>query len=111
MRDGVRRLAEGWRRRGYDLDFGVGIAHGHATLGRIGFEGRSDYAAIGSVTNLAARLCGAARPGQVLVSQRVHATVEGSARTKCVGELALRGFSRPVLAYDVLECTRQEEAA
>jgi class 3 adenylate cyclase len=111
MRDAVRRLAEGWRRHGYDLDFGVGIAQGHATLGRIGFEGRSDYAAIGNVTNLAARLCGAARPGQILVSRRVHAAVEAAVRTECVGDLALRGFSRPVRAYDVLERIRQEEAA
>jgi class 3 adenylate cyclase len=111
MRAAVRRLAEGWRRRGYDLDFGVGIAQGHATLGRIGFEGRSDYAAIGSVTNLAARLCAAAGPGQILVSQRVHAAVEAMVRTEAVGELSLRGFSRPVRAYDVLEPAPQEEAA
>jgi adenylate cyclase len=111
MRGAVRRLAEAWRRRGYDLDFGVGIAQGHATLGRIGFEGRSDYAAIGSVTNLAARLCAAAGAGQILVSQRVHAAVEATVRTESVGELSLHGFSRPVRAYDVLERTPQEEAA
>ena len=70
------RLAQGWTRRGHDLGFGVGVAQGFATLGRIGFEGRSDYAAIGSVTNLAARLCAAAGPGQVLVSERVFAAVE-----------------------------------
>jgi class 3 adenylate cyclase len=110
MRQAVRLLAEGWRRRGYDLDFGVGIAQGHATLGRIGFEGRSDYAAIGSVTNLAARLCAAAGAGQILVSQRVQAAVEPTARTECVGELSLRGFSRPVRTYEVLERTPQEEA-
>jgi len=110
MRHAVRLLAAGWRRRGYDLDFGVGIAQGHATLGRIGFEGRSDYAAIGSVTNLAARLCAAAGAGQILVSQRVHAAVESTAPTECVGELSLRGFSRPIRAYEVLERAPQEEA-
>ncbi|HEY7075910.1 MAG TPA: response regulator [Solirubrobacteraceae bacterium] len=111
MRDAVRRLADGWRRRGYELDFGVGIAQGHATLGRIGFEGRFDYAAIGSVTNLAARLCAAAGPGQILVSQRVHNAIESIARTELVGDLSLHGFSRPIRAYDVLQRTPQEEPA
>jgi class 3 adenylate cyclase len=111
MRDAVRRLADGWRGRGYELDFGVGIAQGHATLGRIGFEGRFDYAAIGSVTNLAARLCAAAGPGQILVSQRVHNAIESIARTELVGDLSLHGFSRPIRAYDVLQRTPQEEPA
>jgi adenylate cyclase len=102
MRDGVTRLEAGWRRRGHDLGFGVGIAQGHATLGRIGFEGRSDYAAIGTVTNLAARLCGDAGPGQILVSQRVHAALEDVVAAELVGELQLRGFARPVRAYNVL---------
>jgi adenylate cyclase len=102
MRDAVVELARRWSRRGHDLGFGVGIAHGHATLGRIGFEGRSDYAAIGTVTNLAARLCGEAAPGQILVSPRVHAATEDVVVADCVGDLALRGFSRPVRAYNVL---------
>ena len=102
MRSRVGQLAEGWRRRGYDLDFGVGIAQGHATLGRIGFEGRLDYAAIGSVTNLAARLCGEAAPGQILISQRVHAATEALVVAEAVGELALRGFARPARAYNVV---------
>ncbi|MDP9258137.1 MAG: response regulator [Actinomycetota bacterium] len=101
MQNGVGQLAERWRRLGYDLDFGVGIAQGHATLGRIGFEGRSDYTAIGSVTNLAARLCAQAAPGQILVSQRVHALVEAIVSADSVGELTLRGFARPVQAYNV----------
>jgi adenylate cyclase len=105
MRDAVARLAAGWSRRGHDLGFGVGIAQGHATLGRIGFEGRFDYAAIGSVTNLAARLCAEAAPGQILVSPRVHAVTEGIVVADCVGELALRGFSRPVRAYNVIGLT------
>ena len=99
MRDRVARLAQGWTRRGHDLGFGVGVAQGFATLGRIGFEGRSDYAAIGSVTNLAARLCAAAGPGQVLVSERVFAAVEERVAGQPVGALDLRGFSRPVSTY------------
>ena len=86
MRDRVRTLAEGWSRLGHDLGFGVGIAQGFATLGRIGYEGRFDYAAIGSVTNLAARLCAEADAGQVLVSQRVFSAVEDVA----VGESGRR---------------------
>jgi len=105
MRDAVARLATGWSRRGHDLGFGVGIAQGHATLGRIGFEGRFDYAAIGSVTNLAARLCAEAAAGQILVSPRVYAVTEEIVVADCVGELALRGFSRPVRAYNVIALT------
>ena len=101
MRSRVGHLAEGWHRQGHDLDFAVGIAQGHATLGQIGFEGRSDYAAIGSVTNLAARLSAEAGPGQILVSQRVHALVEAIVSADSVGELTLRGFARPVRAYNV----------
>jgi adenylate cyclase len=102
MRGRVAQLAEGWSRRGYDLDFGVGISQGHATLGRIGFEGRSDYTAIGSVTNLAARLCAEAQPRQILISQRVYAAIEDIVVADSVGELALRGFSRPARAYNVV---------
>ena len=102
MRGRVAELAEGWSRKGYDLDFGVGIAQGHATLGRIGFEGRSDYTAIGSVTNLAARLCAEAAPRQILISQRVYAAIEDIVVADSVGELALRGFSRPARAYNVV---------
>jgi adenylate cyclase len=101
MRTRVRELAAGWARRGYDLSFGAGIAQGYATLGRIGFEGRFDYAAIGSVTNLAARLCGEAAPWHILVTQRVNAEIEEIAVSEPVGELSLRGFSRPVPAYNV----------
>ena len=101
MRDRVDELAAGWRRRGNDLGFGIGIAQGYATLGRIGFEGRSDYAAIGSVTNLAARLCDAAGPGQILVAQRVFTAAEGLASGEPVGELELKGFSRPIRTFAV----------
>jgi class 3 adenylate cyclase/CheY-like chemotaxis protein len=102
MRDRVRELAQEWRKLGYELGFGVGVARGYATLGRIGFEGRWDYAAIGTVTNLAARLCGEADADQVLVSQRVYAVVEALVRAEPVGELVLKGFSRPVPTYNVL---------
>jgi adenylate cyclase len=101
MRDRVRTLIEDWSRLGHDLGFGVGIAQGFATLGRIGFEGRFDYAAIGSVTNLAARLCAEAGPGQVLVSQRVFSAVDEVVVGESVGPLELRGFSRSVRAFGV----------
>jgi class 3 adenylate cyclase len=101
MRGRVAQLAEGWTRMGYDLDVGIGIAQGHATLGRIGFEGRSDYAAIGSVTNLASRLCEQAAPGQILISARVYAGSEHVVTAQSVGELSLRGFSKPTRIYDV----------
>ena len=102
MRDRVGELSVRWRKRGYDLDFGVGIAQGYATIGAIGFEGRLDYGAIGTVTNLAARLCGEARPGQVLVSQRLLATAEDLVEIEPVGELHLKGFLKPVPAFNVL---------
>jgi adenylate cyclase len=101
MRTRLRDLAEGWARRGYELSFAAGIAQGYATLGRIGFEGRFDYAAIGSVTNLAARLCGEAAPWQILVSQRVHAEAEDILVSEPVGDLTIKGFSRPVRAFNI----------
>ncbi|MGH8969341.1 MAG: response regulator [Actinomycetes bacterium] len=101
MRTRVRDLAEGWSARGHDLGFSVGVAQGFATLGRVGFEGRFDYAAIGSVTNLAARLCTEAKPWQVLVTQRVQAEAAGTVVADPVGPLELRGFARPVPAFDV----------
>jgi adenylate cyclase len=101
MRQRVSGLTEIWRKRGHQLDFGVGIAQGYATLGKIGFEGRFDYAAIGTVTNLAARLCGEAAGGQILISQRVYAAVEALAVAEPVGELSLKGFVKPVPAYSI----------
>jgi class 3 adenylate cyclase len=101
MRARVETLMREWRKRGYELDFGVGIAQGYATIGAIGFEGRWDYGAIGTVTNLAARLCGEARPGQILVSHRLYGGLEGRVAVEPVGDLALKGFSRPVTAYNV----------
>jgi adenylate cyclase len=102
MRNRIQGLAQGWTRHGYDLSFGVGVAQGYATLGRVGFEGRSDYTAIGNCTNLAARLCAEARPWQILVSPRVHAAVEEFVTSEPVGELTLRGFSRPVTTFNVV---------
>ena len=101
MRQRVQELADSWQRRGYELAFGVGIAQGYATLGRMGFSGRFDYASIGSVTNLAARLCSEATPWQILVTQRVNAAAEDLVVSRLVGELSLRGFSRPVRAFEV----------
>src|SRR3989449_162022 len=102
MRERVEELLVKWRKRGYDLDFGVGVAQGYATIGAIGFEGRLDYGAIGTVTNLAARLCGEAKPGQILISQRVLAAVEDSVDVEELGGLTLRGFSKPVPAFNVV---------
>ena len=101
MRQRVRGLGLEWRRRGYDLDLGIGIAKGYATIGAIGFEGRQDYAAIGSVTNLAHRLCAEAAPGQILISQRIYAAVTHLVDANEVGPLELKGFRRPVVAYEV----------
>src|SRR5713226_5760956 len=102
MRDQVRELATKWRRYGHDLGFGMGIAHGYATLGPIGFEGRLDYGAVGTVVNLAARLCGEARAGQILVDPKVHATIETQADLEPAGELVLKGIHRPVATFNVL---------
>jgi class 3 adenylate cyclase len=101
MRERVEELVRAWRKRGYDLDLGVGIAQGYATLGAIGFEGRSDYGAIGTVTNLAARLCGEAQPGQILVSRRLVGALEQQVEAEPVGEMSLKGFSRPVSVYNI----------
>ncbi len=95
------QLYSGWRKRGYDLSMGIGIAQGYATLGAIGFEGRQDYGAIGNVTNLAARLCAEAGPGQILVSQRVLGCIEELVRAEPAGELVLKGFARPVQVFNV----------
>ncbi|MCZ6531889.1 MAG: response regulator [SAR324 cluster bacterium] len=102
MRAEMEGLSEAWRKQGHQLDFGVGIARGYATLGMIGFEGRVDYGAIGPVTNLAARLCEQARGGQILVSQRVFADVEALVESRSAGNLELKGIHNPVTTYDVL---------
>jgi adenylate cyclase len=101
MRRAVAGLQAGWRRRGRAIGFGVGIAQGYATLGQIGFAERVDYTAIGTVCNLAARLCDAAADGQILVSQRIAGAVEGNVTLKEIGELALKGLSQAVAVYNV----------
>src|SRR5688572_15133497 len=102
MRERVVELSDGWRKRGHELDFAVGIAQGYATLGKIGFEGRFDYAAVGTVTNLASRLCAQAEAGQILVTQRVRVAAESLFETEPVGELSLKGLLRPVPAFNIL---------
>lgn len=101
MRERVRDLAAQWRKLGYDLDFGVGIARGYTTIGAIGFEGRWEYGAIGSVPNLAARLCGEAKAGEILASQRLWASVETVVDGQFLGELPLKGFHSPMAAYTI----------
>ena len=102
MREQVKRLTVKWRKLGHELDFGVGIAQGYATIGAIGFEGRWEYGAIGSVPNLAARLCGEAKPGEILIAQRLLAKVEDLVDNEPIGELALKGFHRPISAHKIL---------
>jgi adenylate cyclase len=102
MRDRAADLAEAWRRHGYDLGFGVGVARGYATLGRIGFEGRFDYGAVGSVVNMASRLGNAAAPGQILISLRVFAEVEDIVEAEPAGELELKGFHGPQEVFNLL---------
>ena len=102
MREQVKGLTARWRKLGHDLNFGVGIAQGYATIGAIGYEGRWEYGAIGSVPNLAARLCGEAKPGEILVSQRLLVNADDLVECEAVGELSLKGFHRPVPAFRIL---------
>jgi adenylate cyclase len=102
LREEMRELTALWQKRGYDLDFGAGIALGYATCGEVGFEGRSDYAAIGAVTNLASRLADEATAGQILISQRLYADVEADVDVEPAGEFTLKGFQRPVAAFNVI---------
>ncbi len=109
MRDQVGALTAKWRKHGHELGFGIGVAHGYATLGRIGFEGRFDYGAVGTVVNLAARLCADAKDGQILIDAKVQAAVEDTTGTEPAGELLLKGFHRPVRAFNV--CAPQPSTA
>jgi len=102
MRERVTPLCERWRKRGHELDLGIGIAQGYATIGAIGFEGRWDYGAIGTVTNLAARLCGEAKPSQILVSRRVASDAEDLVESEPIGPLVLKGLAKPVPAFNVV---------
>jgi class 3 adenylate cyclase/HAMP domain-containing protein len=111
MRERVGELSRQWRKLGFELDFGIGIAIGYATLGAIGFEGRQDYGAVGAVTNLAARLSTEAKAGQILVTQRVHALVEDRIDAEPAGEVVLKGFVKPVVAYNVVAARAAVPAA
>jgi class 3 adenylate cyclase len=102
MRESIGALTETWRRWGHEIGFGIGIAHGFATLGTIGFEGRFDYAAIGTVSNVASRLCDEAKPGQILISPRVLMKVEHAVKVEPLGEFELKGIRRPLVAYNVI---------
>jgi adenylate cyclase len=102
VREAIGALTETWRRWGHGIGFGIGIAHGFATLGTIGFEGRFDYAAVGTVSNVASRLCDEAKPGQILISPRVLTKVEQAVQVEPVGEFELKGIRRRLAAYNVL---------
>jgi len=102
MRDAIGALTEKWRQLGHEIGFGIGIAHGYATLGTIGFEGRFDYAAIGTVSNVASRLCDEAKPGQILISPRVLMAVKDAVTVEPVGEFELKGIRRPIAAHNVV---------
>jgi DNA-binding response OmpR family regulator len=109
LREEMEELTSLWQKRGYDLDFGAGIALGFATCGEVGFEGRSDYAAIGAVTNLASRLADEASAGQILISQRLYAEVEDEVDVEPAGEFTLKGFQRPVPAFNVVAVREKAE--
>jgi adenylate cyclase len=102
MRTAIGGMIEKWRDLGHDLGFGIGIAHGFATLGTIGFEGRFDYAAIGMVSNVASRLCDEAKSGQILISPRVRAAIEEAVTVEPIGEFTLKGIRRPLMTYNIL---------
>lgn len=102
MRAALSELSSSWRKRGHELGFGVGIASGYATIGTIGFEQRLDYGAIGQAPNMAARLCGEAKDMQILIAPRVFAKVEGRVEVEAVGNLMLKGFHRPIPAFNVI---------
>jgi adenylate cyclase len=99
MRERFAPLRTGWLKQGYDLDLGIGIAKGFATLGAFGFEGRFDYTAIGGVVNLAARLCSEAQPGQILIDRRMRAVLDDDWECEAVGPLPLKGYAQPVPAF------------
>ena len=105
VREAMGALTEKWGQLGHEVGFGIGIAHGYATLGTIGFEGRFDYAAIGTVSNVASRLCDEAKPGQILISPRVLMAVKDAVIVDAVGEFELKGIRRPMVAHNVLAAT------
>ena len=110
MREAAGALIADWRRRNRELGFGAGIAQGYATLGQIGFSDRSGYTAIGTVCNLAARLCAEAKDGQILVSSHIAQAVKAVARLEDLGNLELKGLRRPVAAFNVVQSTSAADA-
>jgi adenylate cyclase len=102
MRETAQEVLRIWRRHGHDIGFGVGISQGYATLGQIGFAERMDYTAIGTVTNLAARLCAEAKDGQILISRRVAVAVEDTAKLEEIGDVSLKGLSQAVAVFNVV---------
>jgi adenylate cyclase len=102
MRSAVGELLVGWQRDGHDLGFGLGLSRGHATIGQIGFAKRADYSVIGSVPNLAARLCAKAARGQILVSSKVASAAEAEIDVRLIGELKLKGFHKPMATYEIV---------
>jgi adenylate cyclase len=111
LRERMRELGVGWKLSGYELDCGMGIAEGYATMGRVGFEGRFDYRAVGSVVNLASRLCAAAAGGQILLSQRAYASVARAVDVEQAGPLQLKGFPEPVAAYNLKGLVADQDLA
>jgi adenylate cyclase len=109
MRDRVKELRTGWLQKGYDLDLGIGLAAGYAAVGNIGFEGQLDYSAVGNVTNLASRLCGAAKGGQILTDQKTLTQIDNLVQVEPLEELHLKGFVRPVRAFDIVSLRRHVE--
>ena len=103
MRAEMADLSAKWRKRGHELSFSVGIGLGYATLGKIGFDGRYDYGAVGTVLNLASRLCDEAKPGEILVSERVLSEIEDVVVAEAAGQLSLKGFLKPVAAFRILD--------
>ena len=106
MRDRVKNMRTEWLQKGFDLDLGIGLAAGFAAMGNIGFEGQADYAAVGNVTNLASRLCGAAKGGQILTDQKTLAKIENLVGAEPLEELYLKGFVRPVRAFNIVNLRR-----
>jgi class 3 adenylate cyclase/CheY-like chemotaxis protein len=108
MRKRIIEVKDKWQKSGHSLDCGFGIAHGYATIGAIGFEGRKDYCVIGSVTNMAARLCAEAKGGQVLTNQKTLGKVEGIVETEALDQMSLKGFSKPVAVFNIIKLKDQE---
>jgi len=111
MRDRAKELRDGWLKRGYDLDLGIGVVTGYAALGNIGFEGRMDYGAVGNVINLASRLCGEAAGGQILTDLKTLGRIERMVEVEPLSELRLKGFSRLVRGFNILKLREEQQAA